>query len=335
MPGSGFDERQTAQFVVYRRGVRAVPLGAPRQAMILTYHRFGRQEGGVRISAQAFAQQLAYLKAHYRPVPLSQLAAWLSSDKPIPSRLAAVTIDDGYHDAYDVAFPLLRKYRVPATVFVVSDFVEGKRWLWTDQSRYLTARALASPSDFRRRRCSLELFLGSAASREAAAEKINAALKALPEDAVNDALQRLAKELDVPLPAQPPAQFASIDWEQAREMADGGVEIGSHTVTHPILPCLNNERLQEELRQSKTHIEAELRRKVESFCYPNGDYDSRALLEAASAGYQCAVTTESGWNDRQSNPLALRRIHGEYDLPHFVQSTSGFERVMSTPPNGE
>jgi peptidoglycan/xylan/chitin deacetylase (PgdA/CDA1 family) len=300
-----------------------------RQAMILTYHRFGDQDHGAQISARAFEKQLEYLTAHYSLVPLSQMAVRLAGGNPLPSRMAAITIDDGYHDAYDIAFPLLRKYRAPATVFVVSDFVEGQIWLWTDKARYFTARAARRQQAVAIEGRFLELDLSSAARREAAAEKINAVLKTLPEKARDAALHRLARELDVFLPEKPPAEFSSICWKQARAMAAGGVEIGSHTVTHPILTGLTDERLRRELRHSKAHIEAELGRKVETFCYPNGDYDSRVQSEAARAGYLCAATTEDGLNDGQGSPLALRRIHGEYDLAHFIQSTSGFEQIKN------
>jgi peptidoglycan/xylan/chitin deacetylase (PgdA/CDA1 family) len=296
-----------------------------RQALILTYHRLSEREDGVRISARAFSEQLEYLSAHYTLVPLSQMTMRLTGSQPIPSRMAAITIDDGYQDAYDIAFPLLRKYRAPATVFVVSDFVEGRIWLWTDKARYLTERATVGQQTVTIANHSVEIDLSRTTTRVAAARKINAALKTLPEEARDAALARLAGELNVPLPEQPPAEFGSIRWEQAREMAANGVEIGSHTATHPILPRLSDERLRQEMRQSKDHIETELRRKVETFCYPNGDSDSRVRREIERAGYGCAVTTDAGWNDEQSDPLALRRIHGEYDLAHFAQSTSGFE----------
>src|SRR5262247_2691154 len=111
-----------------------------RQALIITYHRFSEHEGGARISARAFAEQVKYLAAHYTLVPLSRLAACLRK-RELPPRLAAITIDDGYRDAYEIAFPILRKHCAPATVFVVTEFVEGTAWLWTDKPRYLTEAA--------------------------------------------------------------------------------------------------------------------------------------------------------------------------------------------------
>src|SRR5262245_57332335 len=112
------------------------------QALIVTCHRFDEREGGARISARAFAEQVKYLAAHDTLVPLSRLGACLRNQE-IPPRLAAITIDDGYRDAYEIAFPILRKHCAPATVFVVTEFVEGTAWIWTDKPRYLTTAAAA------------------------------------------------------------------------------------------------------------------------------------------------------------------------------------------------
>lgn len=299
-----------------------------RQALIITYHRLGEREGGARISARAFAEQTRYLAAHYTLVPLSHLAdCWRRRE--IPPRLAAITIDDGYCDAYEIAFPILRKYRAPATVFVVTEFVDGTDWLWTDKPRYLTA--LAAPQSFEikigeteigARRLKLEL--NGAASRAMAAGLINDALKPISEEARDALIDRLAFELSVNLPERPPVEYSAINWAQAREMADAGVEIGSHTLTHPILTGLSDERLRHEVGLSRDRIQNALRRKVETFCYPNGDYDSRTRREVARAGYELAVTTEVGLNNKLDDPLSLRRIHGEYDLSRFVKNTSGF-----------
>jgi peptidoglycan/xylan/chitin deacetylase (PgdA/CDA1 family) len=298
-----------------------------RKALIITYHRFSEREGGARISARAFAEQTKYLAAHYTLVPLSYMAdCWRRSD--IPQRLAAITIDDGYRDAYEIAFPILRKYRAPATVFVVAKFVDGATWLWTDKTRYLTAQAAPQALKIGIGERSLRLELNDDASRARAAELINAALKPLSEEARNALIGRLASDLRESLPDRPPAQYSAINWGQAREMADARVEIGSHTLTHPILTGLSDERLREEVSESRDRIQSALGRKVETFCYPNGDNDSRTRREVARAGYRLAVTTEFGLNNERDDLLALRRIHGEYDLPRFAKNTSGFARAQ-------
>jgi len=294
-----------------------------RQALIVTYHRFSEREGGARISARAFAEQVKYLAAHYTLVPLSRLADCLR-ERELPPRLAAITIDDGYRDAYEIAFPILREHCAPATVFVVTKFVEGTAWLWTDKPRYLTASASARAFEIGIGGRNLRLELNGAVSRAVAAGLINAALKPLSEEARDALIERLAFELGVKPPGRPPAEYGAINWRQAREMADAGVEIGSHTLTHPILTGLSDARLREEVAQSRDWIQNALGRKVETFCYPNGDYDPRTQREVARAGYRLAVTTDVGLNYGRTDPLALRRIHGEYDLTRFVKNTSGF-----------
>ena len=108
-----------------------------RRSLVVMYHRFSAGDDLPKLSARIFHQQLEYLAAHYDVVPLSFLAARLAAGRPLPPRTAVVTIDDGCRDAHTVAFPALRQWNLPATVFVVSGFTGGSTWLWTDRVRYL------------------------------------------------------------------------------------------------------------------------------------------------------------------------------------------------------
>jgi len=139
----------------------------------------------------------------------------------------------------------------------------------------------------------------------------------------------VAAQLGITIPASPPAEYAAASWSELRAMTAAGVEIGSHTVTHPILTRVDRDRLTRELTGSRDRLEAMLDRPATLFCYPNGDYDRAVRDEVARAGYRLAVTTDPGLNDASSDPLALRRIHTERDLTHFVQSTSGFEQIKN------
>src|SRR5262249_44456280 len=110
-------------------------------------------------------------------------------------------------------------------------------------------------------------------------------------------------------------------------MDSNGIEIGSHTMTHPILTNIGDEQLRQELQGSRSRLEEILGRCVEHFCHPNGDYDERVQGEIARAGYRVAGTSVSGLNKRGDNLLTLRRVHTERDLVRFIQSTSGFEQL--------
>ena len=297
------------------------------KALIITYHRFSERGERSMTSARVFRQQLDYLTSHYRIVSLSKLAEHLEGNNDLPPGLAAITIDDGYRDAYEIAFPILQLYKAPATLFVVTDFLDRKTWLWTDKLRFLTTQTRATTLETTINDCSLRLQLSGRASRLEAATLVNSHLKALPDEAKEEAIKRIASSLRVEIPDLPTRDYDSVTWEQARLMDRARVEIGSHTLTHPILTNISDERLRAELCGSKSRLEARLERRVELLCYPNGDYDARVKRAAADAGYRSAVTVEAGMNRHKCDLLALRRVHTEHDFARFLQSTSGFEQV--------
>ncbi|MFT7774185.1 polysaccharide deacetylase family protein [Roseateles sp.] len=105
-------------------GVQAVP--------ILCYHRFGGPPTRMNITAARFEAQMQWLATHqYQVVRLSDFAQFLAGRRALPRRSVVITIDDGYESVYRQAFPVLRKYGFPATLFVYSDFVgsrDGLSW---------------------------------------------------------------------------------------------------------------------------------------------------------------------------------------------------------------
>lgn len=298
------------------------------KALIVTYHRFTDGDIGAKTAARAFAEQLDYLARHYEVVPLSFLAERLRAGR-LPSNVAAITIDDGYTDAYELAFPLLRQRNLPATIFIVTEFADRKKWLWTDKLRYLVARTGARSIEGALDEREFCVEFERTDSVFTAADKVNSLLKTIGDGAKEEAIARIAAAFGVALPEAPPPDYASVTWGQIREMSRAGIDIGSHTATHPILPNVSLEHVRQELAESRRRIAAEIGRDTELFCYPNGNYNEAVMNEVVRAGYTCAVTVECGLNDRHSNPLALKRIHAEYDLPHFIQSTSGFADIKA------
>src|SRR6266566_3357322 len=126
--------RDLAVSAFHRAGGLAAARWLNRKGVrILMYHQFNTP-------AAALATQLAHIRGRYAPLSLAQVADWLTSGAPIPDNACAVTVDDGYRDFFDVAYPLFREYRIPATVYLVSDFLDGKLWLWTDRVRYAFLR---------------------------------------------------------------------------------------------------------------------------------------------------------------------------------------------------
>ena len=299
------------------------------KVLIVTYHRFSKEEDGRSTSMKAFAEQLDHLKNHYSVLSLTELGDCLNNGKQLPLRAAAITIDDGFRDFYDIAFPQLHERGLPATLFVITDFVEQKTWLWTDKLRYLVSQLPDGPTSLSFEKHDLTFNLDGSLSRYQAADRINSILKKLPETKKNAAIKQIAETLKIVLPEKPPAEYAAVTWDQVREMSRGGIEIGSHTVTHPILPNVDDEQLRHELVDSKIKLEHELGGPVTLFCYPNGSYDERVEAAVREAGYKVAVTTIPRLNDQRSDLHALARVPAELDLDHFEQTTSGLEQFKN------
>jgi len=304
MPG-GSAWKQAAKTAFHKAGGVAMARWMNRKGLrILMYHRFGDRE--------ALARQCAHLRAHYAPVAMAQVADWLWQGTPMPANAMAVTVDDGYRDFYQVAYPVLREYGIPATVYLVSEFLDRKLWLWVDQVRYAYRHGKARSPGM------------------AAAYETTEALKRMPNAERLRLLAALPEQLQVTLPEEAPAEYEALRWDEVREMAAGGIEFGAHTRTHPVLSRLTAlEELADEIGGSKFRIEQELGRPVDHFCYPNGsneDFGEDAVAAVRAAAYRTAVTTVKGLNYEGANGFRLARIGVEpgLELDYFERRAAGF-----------
>ncbi len=295
---------------------------------ILMYHRFSQTDNFNATSAETLTNHLEYLTKHYQIIPLAELSSKIKNNQPIAPNTAVITIDDGYDDAFEIAFPILKKFNAPATLFVVTDFLDGKMWIWTDKARYLLYQTKLNEFNFEIGAKKFEINLTDKNSRLNFATKINSELKKLSTLERDEKINELAKIVQVELPILPPKRFAPISWNQAREMDKNGVAIESHTVTHPILTNISETELSFELTKSREVLAEQLQREVKIFCYPNGNVALRESL-AVSNTYDCAVTTEIRLATATDKLFLLPRIDAEPEMTRFVQATSGFDNLKS------
>jgi peptidoglycan/xylan/chitin deacetylase (PgdA/CDA1 family) len=268
-----------------------------RMARILMYHNFSGPQGDDpdALNVEGIRRQFTYLRQHFQVVPLSQLAEQVSSGRKLDRNLVALTIDDGRRSCYEFLFPLLKEFLFPATFFVVSSFIRGEDWIWTDKVIWLSEQPKPPK----------ELVRG----------KLDGVFKSLnrmrPEER-NGCVEGMAKSIGVSLPASAPAKYQPCSWSELREMADSGLmEIGSHTLTHPILSSISDEESWNELTRSKAQIEEGIGRPVNCFCYPNGmpgDYRPNQVQQVEQAGYACSVIAEFGMVHRSGDRYRLPRI---------------------------
>lgn len=292
---------------------------------VLTYHRFNSA------AAETFADHCEHLRDFYTPVTMDEVAASLRDKKPLPRNSVAITIDDGYRDFYLYAYPVLKRTGIPATVYLITDFLDGLSWPWWDQ---LSWAFLNTPSD------SVELATGEGgvlrftlsdvASRTVASAQAGEALKLLTNKKRLELMARLPDLFHVQMPSTAPPSSEPLRWHEVRDMATHGISFGAHTKRHPVLSSLENEQhIREEIEGSRDRLTGELGCPPVHFSYPNGqrhDVSDRIRSLVREACFQTAVGTESGFNDIAADPFFLRRISMDPWAPrlYFRQTVAGF-----------
>lgn len=232
------------------------------------------------------------LRDWFHPMTLTQLLEAYEIGS-IPDNAVVVTFDDGYHDFVDYGLPILKELRIPATLFVTTGFVNRELWLWPDQIRYAlekTAKDFLTLS-FNQERVDLR------SGKEEAWNTIADHCMTVSDQEKKALILRLFDDLGVPIPSDTPEEYRALTWEQVKNAVKDGIEVGSHSHSHPILTQLNREELIRELALSKDQIIKELGIFPKLFCYPNGqdfDFDEKVKSAVLDAGYLYAVSAFPG-----------------------------------------
>jgi peptidoglycan/xylan/chitin deacetylase (PgdA/CDA1 family) len=289
---------------------------------ILAYHRvwnLGREDefpyDAELISAtpREFAWQMQYVRRHFDPITFAHFLDALDGRRSMPARPVIVTFDDGFEDNFTQAFPVLRVTGVPATIFLATDSIGADGTYWFDRlaNLVLSTEHEAVPVPW----LETPLQIGtSPAKRRSALRSILSVLKRVPNALRLEALEHLESEL-APSAEQSDDLSRAMTWEQARVMAEAGIEFGSHTCSHPILANLTDDELEHELVESRQTIERELGRPVEVLSYPVGGttaFDDRVQKAAAAAGYRLGVAYLPGMNPLEVlDRFGLKRLRME------------------------
>ncbi len=275
---------------------------------ILCYHRVGTE--GVplfsRLEPAVFEAQMCYLRKHYRIIPIAQLCQELREGRQVVPTLA-ITFDDGYRDLFTYAYPVLRKYAIPATIYLIGRSMETGEAPWYD--RVFVAFACARRPTLEVQMQELRQFdLSTPTLRNNAAWETVCFLRSIP----NAQRQKWCAEFEQRIePRSDWLENRFLNWDQVRTMQRGGVFFGAHTMTHPSVSGLDSADFHEEFVHSKQLLEDGLDGLVEDFAYPFGrlsDVSCAAEDFVVRTGYRSAVTTMEGFNSSSANLHMLNRL---------------------------
>jgi len=300
---------------------------AKQQVPIIAYHRVSPVNDYpwslTPVTPQDFEQEIRYLSNRYKIVSLDELVTSFNKYKTLPPKTAVVTFDDGYKDNYLNAYPILKKYNIPATVFLTTGHISTGKLFWWDKVAYVIWKTELNTLDLG------ELgtyHLNSSRSRLQVTNAVTARLKQIPAENKDSLIRGMVKSSGVDIPPNLGKEII-LSWDDIREMSRDGIEFGAHTVSHPILTRLPLEEARKEIIDSKKHIEKELGQEVTTFCYPNGEPgDSNSDIEdiLKSNGFRCAVILKpSAFVSSTMRLFSLPRIAGTASFDTFRLVTSG------------
>ena len=307
---------------------------------ILLYHRVLSEEDlkkqfvqpGMYVLHDVFEKHMQFLKEHFQLISLRDLLDFRGS-KPWDTRqrYCVITFDDGWLDNYLYAYPILKKYQIPATIFLTTALIGTRHWFWPDKLGYLLrycclASALEEQKEYIRALSARYGWLAELAV-EPRIEQIDSIIelcKELPDEEIEECIETMRRVLGLELPHE----RVLLNWEEVEEMSQFGISFGSHSCTHRILTKLPRTEIRQEIEVSLHTLREKQINHIPVFCYPNGDYTPEIAQQVQAAGYEAAVGNRLGFgDDSPENPWGLRRmcVHNDISatMPLFAFHLSG------------
>lgn len=244
-------------------------------------------------SSEEFEQTVNFLRRRYRFVSSEELRAFLNRSISL-NGACLLTIDDGWLSTYKCIFPVIKKYGIPILLFVSPEVCEGHLDYWFYRLRF------CDEHDVKELLINQKLY-----DSKIWDYPLDLLLKGLPADTISALLAACLPEKTLPR--------GFINTQELLEMRDSGlVEIGSHTLTHPILSLESDEKAEREIIDSVRHLEKVVDAPVRSFAYPNGipqlDFGKREMLLLEKTDVDLAFSVESNFVTQHTHRLAIPRI---------------------------
>lgn len=313
-----------AKNLLYRGGAVAVArwLGKHRSVLrVLRYHSVSTNPDycprAISVSPQQFEEQISYLKAHYQVIDLDEAIDRHINGEPFPTHSACITFDDGYLDNYEIALPILQRHGLSATFFLTAGpIVHGTPfWVGALQRLMMTCADPVQPLAAIDPQLATDLAHG-VCDRQAAIDRLSVAINRSSLSGKADWLNRIDAAFGVG--ALDRVGGFMMNREQARKLAQAGMTIGAHTVTHPILSSLPDSEALAEMQESRILLEEVIGRAVRHLAYPNGpgvsNFNATTGQLAEKAGFSSASTSRRGIVSADSDRFALPRQGINYKL---------------------
>lgn len=314
------------------------------RAVVLMYHRVLSEDtksntfshDGIIVNVDTFETHIQYLNKIFNVVTLQEFTEKFikgaSYDKPV----CLITFDDGWKDNYIYAYPILKKYDTPATVFLPANYIDTDNTFWQEGLNrmlidiyYMGKKGEKYYDRFFKllNRYDLQYIMNLSEDRlrSSIAEAVNRKKK-MSYDEVERMMEDISNNTESLTNGRENCD-TFLRWEEIIQMKKDGISFGSHGLNHKILTNISFDEARNEIAESKSILEKMLRDDVYAFSYPNGNYNQEIVEFIKSSGYKIAFITEKGFVDLKDSPFTLKRINIHNDvtsnIPMFLSVILG------------
>ena len=254
--------------------------------------------------ADQFQKTMVWIKSWFSVLPLDVAVNAMKIGK-LPPRAAAITFDDGYADNHDVALPILRKHGLTATFFIATGFIDGGR-MWNDTVIESIRNCTQELLDLQPLELGCHDISDARSKHKAIGEIINKIKYRSPMERLEKSKQ-ISKISEATLRSD-----LMMTSKHVRALQNAGMQIGAHTVSHPILSHIDFNTAHDEIASSKEVLESLICEPIRIFAYPNGkpniDYLPAHTAIVRDLGFSAAVSTEWGTADKSTDVFQLPRF---------------------------
>ncbi len=299
-----------------------------RNITIIMFHsvninKFLPSKSNFSTPPEIFRKKLLFL-SRYKIISMDKLIEFYENGESIPKNCVVLTFDDGYQDNYKFAFPILKELNIPATIFVATDYIDSDKWLplnilyyliTTTKKEHITITKIESNQEH-------QLTLITNNDKDIAKSIVAGLYKKTPSKKrktfFNELQNQLIDKKKMPLPDD----LKMLNRKEIDEMHRSGlICFGSHTASHVLLAMSSEEKVAQELKESKCSIEKMLNHPIKHFAYPNGhpeDFSVRDKSILQHLGYKTACTTIEGTNkvSPQTDMFELKRF--SWKMPNYL-----------------
>ncbi|MBT0585666.1 polysaccharide deacetylase family protein [Alteromonas oceanisediminis] len=302
----------------------------PKGVYVFNYHRIGDSaltdfdRDIFSCRQDVFKQHLETISQHFTLVDTRELARIAKLPK-LTRKYAMVTFDDGYLDNYTLAYPAMREQNVAGVFFLPTSLISGMDIPWWDEMAFILRSNVGNSVTLPGEPDSVMLHENSI---DKDIRQFIYRAKRLEDYSAQDVLEHVRQQFpDVDPKSQAAQDQLFMSWQQVKDMADGGMEIGSHTINHHILARLSEEEQRHEIADSKAIIEEELQVPVTVIAYPVGRhhcFDDLTKSIVKESGYQLGFNNEPHYNASPIDPYDINRFSvNDDDLAKVVLNTMG------------